>query len=470
MKMEYRKQIITILGIILLLLIIYMIYLILSPSIKLKGDAITELEVLKKYHESGVVANYGDISLDGIVKVSGKVNNKKIGTYKLECQVNYHGITRKVVRTVLVKDITKPNLTLNGSEDVIICPNSTYKEEGYKAIDNYDGDLTKKVKVTKEDRTIIYTVKDSSNNESVVMRTLNEDTKGPQITLKGYKNMTVYLNQNYTEPGYEVKDNCDDDIKTKVKIIGKVNTKKIGTYKLTYQATDSLGNVSEVTRTVKVVKETPEGEGKTIYLTFDDGPSRSVTPKLLDMLKEENVKATFFVINHSKELDYLIKREDDEGHTVALHSYSHNYKKVYSSVEDYFADLYAIQNKVYKIINKKPTIIRFPGGVSNTISRRYSEGIMTLLDKETNNKGFTYFDWNISSGDASGGRISASKISNNVIKSLKYNRNIVLLHDFENNTGAIEGVREIIKYGKSHGYTFKAITKNTLEYHHKINN
>ncbi len=470
MEFEHKRQIIAILGGILLLLIVYAIYLILSPRIKLKGDAVTEVEVFKKYKEKGVYASYGDTNLGGIVKVSGKVNDKKIGKYKLEYRVNYHGITRKVVRTILVKDKTKPKITLKGDEEVTVCPNTTYQEEGYIAVDNYDGDLTEKVKVTNSDKTIIYSVKDSSGNESVLMRTLNEDTKGPKITLKGYKNMTIYLNQNYNEPGYEVFDNCDNDIKTKVKITGTVNTKKEGIYKITYQATDSLGNVSEVTRTVKVLKKPIENDSKVIYLTFDDGPSRSVTPKLLDVLKEENVKVTFFVINHSKELDYLIKREDSEGHTVGLHSYTHNYKKVYSSVDSYFNDLYAIQDKVYKIINKKPTIIRFPGGASNTISRRYSKGIMTLLDKEVNNKGFTYFDWNISSGDASGGRLSANKIYDNVITNLKYKRNIVLLHDFENNTGIIEGIREIIKYGKSHGYTFEAIDKNTLEYHHKINN
>ena len=75
---------------------------------------------------------------------------------------------------------------------------------------------------------------------------------------------------------------------------------------------------------------------KLIAFTFDDGPSASITPGILKILKEENVKATFFVVGASSNLDYLIRKAYNDGHTIGLHSYTHNYKTVYSSVNGYF--------------------------------------------------------------------------------------------------------------------------------------
>ena len=128
-----------------------------------------------------------------------------------------------------------------------------------------------------------------------------------------------------------------------------------------------------------------------------------------------------------------------------------------------------IQNKVEGIIGKKSTIIRFPGGSSNTVSRRYSLGIMTILTNEVTNKGFTYFDWNVSSGDAGEAR-SSDDVYRNVTSSLKYQNNVVLMHDFEGNYKTLNALRDIIKYGKQNGYTFSAINTSTFPSHHGINN
>ena len=319
---------VSIIGV-LLFLIGYSIFLVMSPHIELKGNDKIEVVVGTKYLEKGYNATYGNSNLNNLVKVKGEVDANKVGEYKIEYKVNYNGITKKIYRTVVVKDSERPTITLKGSSDTTVCPNTTYQEEGYQAIDNYDGNITTKVKVTNEKDQVIYTVQDAAKNDSIKIRNLKTDTEKPIITLKGFKNVTIGVNQNYVEAGYEVADNCDKNIHSKVKTIGFVNNKKEGIYHITYQAVDEAGNKNEVTRVVRVVNSKEKGLGKVIYLTFDDGPSRSITPKLLDVLKEENVKATFFVINHAKELDYLIKREYEEGHTVALHSYSHNYKKIY---------------------------------------------------------------------------------------------------------------------------------------------
>ena len=145
------------------------------------------------------------------------------------------------------------------------------------------------------------------------------------------------------------------------------------------------------------------------------------------------MKATFFVVNRDKSLDYLIKRQYNEGHTVGIHSYTHDYKLIYQSNKNYFDDLEKMVNRVEGIIGIKSNIIRFPGGSSNTISKRYKVGIMTELTKEVIEKGYRYYDWNVDSNDA-GGAMTKEEIYNNVISGLSVNReNVVLMHDFDNN-------------------------------------
>ena len=208
---------------------------------------------------------------------------------------------------------------------------------------------------------------------------------------------------------------------------------------------------------------------KTIYLTFDDGPSY-LTNEILDILKEENVPATFFVTSHQiDKYQNIIKREYTENHTVAIHTATHNYSYIYSSEQNYFNDLNEIRNKVFNIIGEKPRIIRLPGGSSNTISKKYSPGIMTRITEILTHNDFYYYDWNIDSMDASG-HIDENQIYNNVITHLKSGTNIILMHDSPTKMTTVGALRDIIKYGKDNGYTFAKITKKTPQIHHHINN
>ena len=221
-------------------------------------------------------------------------------------------------------------------------------------------------------------------------------------------------------------------------------------------------------QTINVIKKPDINSGipGTIYLTFDDGPKDGTTNVILDILKEENVKATFFVTNNGP--DSLIKRESDEGHTVALHTSTHNYAVVYASDASFYEDLTNVQNRVKRITGKTSMIIRFPGGSSNTISRKYSPGIMSRLTKSTLERGFKYYDWNISSGDA-GGTTEASGVYNNVINALKKERvNMILMHDIKPYTR--DALRQIIKFGKENGYTFEKITMDTPMITQNVNN
>ncbi len=462
------KKVIKITMIVTIILTIFIlgVFALLHYSIKLNGQKVVHLALNAEYHESGAEMNFFKPS--SAIKVIGEVNSSKVGTYKIKYETKILG-NIKVSRTRIVEvvDEISPTITLVGSETVNVCDDGEYQEEGYEATDNYDGDLTDKVVVEREDDIIFYTVKDTSNNSVTIRRFLKrQDVEKPKLTLKGSTNMVVLVGSTYNEPGYEVSDNCTE--KVEVKVDGKVDNKKVGTYTLTYTATDESGNSTSLKRTVRVASNT-SSKG-VIYLTFDDGPSATSTPKILEILKKKKVKATFFVINHDASLDYLIKQEYDEGHTVALHSYTHKYDKVYASVDAYFKDLTKIQDKVEKITGVKSYISRFPGGSSNTISRRYKKGIMTTLVKEVRDRGFHYFDWNVSSGDA-GDVKTSDKVYKNVINGLSKSRsNVVLMHDFANNKKTVDALERIIDYGLENGYVFDKIDMTTPMVTHGVNN
>ena len=245
---------------------------------------------------------------------------------------------------------------------------------------------------------------------------------------------------------------------------------QVGTYKIKYTVTDSSNNTDEVIRTVIVRNNNLYNNGSigngVIYLTFDDGPNNGTTNVILDILKEEGVKATFFVTCNGP--DNLIKRIYDEGHTLAIHTCTHDYSYVYSSVDNYFNDLNRVSTRVKNITGYDAKIIRFPGGSSNTVSRRYSYGIMSTLTGMVLDKGYRYYDWNVDSKDA-GGANSSSQVYNNVVNYLSHNRsNVVLMHDVKYQTR--DALRDIIRYAKNNGYTFSKIEMDTYMVRHGVNN
>lgn len=209
------------------------------------------------------------------------------------------------------------------------------------------------------------------------------------------------------------------------------------------------------------------------YLTFDDGPSKTVTPRILETLDKYNVKATFFVVGTSY-LDNL-QQIKDAGHSIGLHSDTHKWS-IYKNADAYFDDLQTLSDKVYERIGIRVKMIRFPGGSSNTKSKEYSAGIMTKLTKMVTDKGYIYVDWNVSSGDASGNNVPKDTIVNNVLKgAVKKNgepyKNIcVLMHDLGTKSTTADALPEIIEGLRALGYTFEGLNENSPIFHHKVNN
>ena len=465
--MKKYKALIIVLSIVLFLgITIFSLY----PKIKLSGGNIT-LSINEGYKEYGYDASNIFSNFKDKIEVSNNIDNKKIGTYYVDYNLKYLFLNIKKSRIVEVVDIKSPVIELEGESEVLVCPNKKYEEEGYTAIDDYDGDITDKVDVKNYEDKIVYNVSDTSlNNTSVVRNIKYEDNTAPEINLSGEESITIYAGSSFNEPGYEAIDNCDGDITDKVSISGSVDVYNVGSYSLTYKVVDEQGNEASVDRVVRVInRPSTYGNGK-IYLTFDDGPSYSITSSVLDILSEEGIKATFFVLNKSDSLNYLILREYNEGHTVALHGATHEYSYIYTSADNFFSDLNIISTKVRNITGSEPKILRFPGGSSNTVSRHYCTGIMSYLTKEVTARGYHYFDWNVDSEDA-GGASSSTAVYYNVINSLSHSKtNVVLMHDFENNYKTLNALRDIIRYGKDNGYTFEAITMDTPQVIHGVNN
>ncbi len=429
------------------------------PIITLDGSSVVYLNYKDKYVEDGYSAYYMNDDVTDEVKILGKVNTKKLGTYKIKYKVG----NTYVERVVIVEDLERPVIEVDES-NLYICPNTKYKKEDIKAHDNVDGDISKNVVIKVYDDMVVYRVKDSSDNMTEVKRKLVEkDVEKPSITLNGKDTIYGYVNEDIKDEGVKAIDNCDGDITSKVKVDNKVNKDKVGNYTITYSVTDKGNNSNSIERKVVINERSKNG---VVYLTFDDGPLSGTTNVILDILKEEGVKATFFVT--SKGPDELIKREFNEGHTVALHTSSHDYARIYSSDAAFFKDLEEVGSRVKRITGQESKIIRFPGGASNTISRRYSAGIMSRITQEALRRGYRYYDWNISSGDAGETR-DPNQVYSNVVNNLRRDRaNMVLMHDIKPYTR--DALKRIIQYCKNNGFRMERIEMSTEMVTQRVNN
>ncbi|MED4751401.1 exo-beta-N-acetylmuramidase NamZ domain-containing protein [Brevibacillus choshinensis] len=205
---------------------------------------------------------------------------------------------------------------------------------------------------------------------------------------------------------------------------------------------------------------------KVAYLTFDDGPS-PVTPQVLDTLKKFGVKATFFIVGRSVAgHEAILKRTLAEGHAIGGHTYSHDYRIVYKSMEAFFADLERGNDMIEKAIGMRPTIFRYPGGSTNTVSHKYqdpkvynqSHPVMNAIKAEANKREYTFIDWNVTNGDARSNKYTAQGALANIKQQVKSQKEIVILmHDASTKGPTAQALPEVITFLKSKGYRFDVI-------------
>lgn len=204
-------------------------------------------------------------------------------------------------------------------------------------------------------------------------------------------------------------------------------------------------------------------EKKILYLTFDDGPS-IITNKLLDTLKKCNVKATFFIVG--KEItgrEEILKKIHAEGHSIGLHTYSHDFKKIYKNSKTFIEEMNATNALVVKLTGCSTNLIRFPGGSS----RHLDEDLLENLHKSN----YKIYDWNCSLEDGVDPKLTTEQLFRNSKKhSSKCSRIILLMHCNSNNTNTIKVLPQVIEYYRSCGYEICPITNDTPEYYYKIKN
>lgn len=202
---------------------------------------------------------------------------------------------------------------------------------------------------------------------------------------------------------------------------------------------------------------------KRAYLTFDDGPSDQ-TGEILDILKEYDVKATFFVIGRNERYYPMYKRIVEEGHTLAIHSYSHEYSTIYASYDNFVNDVEELRKLLYDVTGVDCRYYRFPGGSSNRVTQVPVNDLIDYLDSA----GLTYFDWNALNNDAVMTGQTPDQLVKNILKdALNYDDTIILMHDLECCHETVESLPSLIEQLKEHGYEILPIDDDTPHIQHR---
>ena len=400
------------------------------------------------------------------------VNIHEPGTYTVTYTAKFMWITANDTRTVHIVDTTPPVIELKHIDDYYTLPHHSYEEEGFTATDNHDGDISDRVESEERDGVVYYSVTDDAGNKATAEREIfYDDRNAPVFHFPSGEEVFIYKGETWKND-VTADDDADGDVTKNIKMTGKVDTNKIGTYTVTYTVSDEWGNEARYNRYV-TVKRKPAAAPKTmdptkvIYLTFDDGPG-AYTEELLEILKKHKVKATFFVTSAFEDYQDLIKAEYKAGHTVAVHTATHDYEKIYASSDAYWEDFNKMEDVIQKQTGCRTDLFRFPGGSSNTISANYGEGIMTKLAAESEAKGYTYVDWNVTSGDA-GDTTDGDVMYENMMDGIHtYENSFILCHDIKDYTVGM--IDRFITDALKEGYTFLPITSETRTCHHGINN
>lgn len=208
---------------------------------------------------------------------------------------------------------------------------------------------------------------------------------------------------------------------------------------------------------IEKIKNIYHSDYKRVFLTFDDGPSTTVTPEILRILDEYNVKATFFVLGSRVELyPDLVKKEYEKGHYIANHGYSHKYSSIYASVDNVLSEFRNTESIIRSVLGLSEycsNVFRFPGGLPGGKSANLKKEAATVLE----NNNIAHLDWNCLSKDAEGSFDKDTLVQNVINTSQNKNSVVVLMHDAGNKKTTYEALPEVIEYFKNNGYAFESL-------------
>ncbi len=412
----------------------------------------------------------GEIENDLPVRVTGAVDSFHLGDYVLEYAASTMFRTFSTQRVVHVVDETPPVILL--ASDPAYMPSwlDGYAEEGWSAYDDVDGDVSALVRVENLGDTRLYTVSDSSGNVGFAVRRIPYSIGMPRLSLTGGEELTVDAGFRFDDPGFSATDERGNDLSALVRCEGEVIPYTAGEYTLRYSIENAAGETVEAVRRVTVVPlrnpDTVDPGSKVIYLSFDDGPG-PYTDRLLDVLARYNVRASFFVTCRYPDYFDCIGRAFREGHSIGVHTASHDYYTVYSGEEAFFADFEEVEELIAAQTGSRTTLFRFPGGSSNTVSR-FNRGIMTRLASLMEGMGYQYFDWNVDSDDA-GKTLTTAGVVRNITEGCREEEvSLVLQHDIK--PYSVDAVEQVIIWGLRNGYVFAPLDATSPTAHHPIAN
>ena len=322
----------------------------------------------------------------------------------------------KILRMRLRKagpDTVPPVIELRSDPDYAVYPGQKYEEEGYTASDDRDGDLTEAVSRSVEKDRITYTVSDRAGNITVRTR---------QIP--------------YAEASADTDEEEEED------------------------AAEELGQMRE---SFPDEDETAAGSGRVIYLTFDDGPGQ-YTERLLEILRRNDVHVTFFVTGAFPVYEDMIRREYEAGHSIGIHTQTHDFERIYADADAFWEDNSRMQEIIVRQTGHPTNLMRFAGGSSNSLGTSQSPGIMQALVNQAGERGFQYFDWNVSSGDGGMEGDSAMVISRITDQIRNFDTSVVLCHDTKEYT--VNAMEYLIPWLLDNGYEIRPLSVDSFPAHH----
>ncbi len=429
---------------------------------------VVEVELNHAYEVKDNIKSYYRSNIEDYI-LKADINYAKVGDYTVEFDhKDTHQCFSYVIHVVdkIAPEFDVVEKTIEQNQEI----------EASTMVENIIDDSETKVYFAEEydfsllgDIEVEIVVEDESQNKTkkrTILHIIEPDLLAPEIT--GVKDRTIDQYEKFDlMTGISVKDNRDENPHLEIDD-GGFDSQKVGEYTIRYIARDEKGN--EKIETCKIhVKPKVKSEGKVVYLTIDDGPSAN-TRKVLDILDAYGVKATFFVTGNGSDYRSLIKEAHDKGHRIGLHTYCHQYKQVYSSIEAYYNDLEAIGEMVEGLIGYVPRIIRFPGGSSNTVSKNYTEGIMSFLSNDVMEKGYFFYDWNVSIGDGGSYKNADFYVNQTISQSSGVSEVMVLMHDGFGCEESVKALPRIIEWFQREGYTFKLVDEKTRGFHHRVAN
>lgn len=270
---------------------------------------------------------------------------------------------------------------------------------------------------------------------------------------KTIKNKYQKLQSDFTKEKESYKQEIDN-LNQENESIKNEMAEKFAEHESEKESLSTKVNELEAVIGTKGIKIPVEDNKKVVFLTFDDGPS-NLTPQFIDTLNQYGVNATFFV-TYQPQFEDTYKKIIESGNTIQIHTATHDYNSIYSSVSAYVNDFTKAYDYVCSITGTKPDYFRFPGGSTNS----YGKSIVKSIARTMSDKGFQFVDWNVSVGDGSAAATKDSIIAKITAESEGKNHIVMLAHDSETKTETLAALPDIIQYYKNNGYEFRTIGNN----------